>query len=62
MAKDNKCELPEIVEFLKLSRNLVRQMELLENTKVPIEYKKLTIEAANKVGNKAYEYIGKLSA
>lgn len=34
-----KIELPDIQEFLKLSRTFIRQLELIKNNKVPYEYK-----------------------
>lgn len=52
-----KCELPDIQEFLKVARILIRQMKLLSKTEIPEEYSKITKSAAEKVAFAIDKYI-----
>ena len=47
--KKKKCDLPEIQEFLNLSRSLVRQIKLLSKMEISEEYLRLTKEVSVKV-------------
>ena len=56
MSRPKDTELPEIMDFLNKSRMLIRQMELLSNTKIPEEYFKVTQKAARKLSESAKRY------
>lgn len=44
-----KCDLPDILEILNISRTFIRQLELLSKVEVPPEYKSLVKAAIEKV-------------
>lgn len=50
------CELPDILDFLNLSRNIIRQMNLLKKTNMSEEHKQLTANAAVAVAQEALGY------
>lgn len=49
-------DLPDIQQFLNVSRILVRQIEILSNVEIPEEYKEITRKAAEMVAIKAAEW------
>lgn len=53
-----ECQLPDVQEFLKLSRILIRQMKLLSKTKIPEKYSIITKSAAENVASAIDKYIG----
>ncbi len=49
-AKDRKeCEVPDVAEFLKLSRSLVRQADLIKDMDISKEHRKIIKKASDKV-------------
>lgn len=53
---ENNCDLPDILDFLNLSRTIIRQMNLLKKTNMSEEHKQLTANAAVSVAQEALEY------
>jgi hypothetical protein len=51
------CELPDVQEFLKLSRIFMRQNELLQRNNIPEQYKELVKNAAKKVRESLEKFI-----
>lgn len=54
--KYKDIKLPEIQEFLKLSRTFVRQLDIIKNNEVPIEYKEIVDNTVELVGQKIDNY------
>lgn len=54
-------ELPDVTEFLKLARRIIREMDLLEGVEGTEIYQELTKEAALKMGTKALDFANKRS-
>lgn len=55
--KKEACEPPDILNFLNLSRTIVRQIDLLKSTDLPLEYKDIAVKAAKKVEEKTTDFI-----
>lgn len=53
--QDN-CDLPDILDFLNLSRTIIRQMKILKKTNMTEEHKQLTANAAVSVAQEALNY------
>ncbi|WP_027633413.1 hypothetical protein [Clostridium hydrogeniformans] len=57
MSKKNKdIDLPDIQEFLKLSRTFIRQLGLLKNNDIPEEYKDIISNSIDLVYGEIAEY------
>lgn len=55
--KNNKdrCDLPDIIEFLKLSRIFTRQIDIFMNSKIPKEYLNIVKETSKVVNKKVLQ-------
>lgn len=51
------CELPDVLEFLSLSRKLIVQINLLSKIELPAEYKQQTIGAVKKLVEHGDEFV-----
>lgn len=54
--KDKEVDLPELQEFLKLSRMYVRQLSILKNNNITEKYKKILDAAVELVENSIHKY------
>lgn len=44
-----RCEIPDVAEFLKLSRSLIRQINLINNMEISKSYQDIINKASIKV-------------
>lgn len=54
--QENTCDLPEVLDFLNLSRNVIRQINLFKKTDMTKRHKQITVNAVVKLVEEALKY------
>lgn len=54
-----KCEIPDVAEFLKLSRSLIRQINLINSMDISKPYQEIINKALIKVTNELKKHLAK---
>ena len=55
--KKHTNEFPDILHFLDISRTLIRQIEILQDSNLPPEQKEFTREAIKRLTNSAQKFM-----